>query len=535
MADFFGGMENVSATTLIDWLPDDRAYLDRPWYQWILIPHELAHQWFGDYVTLANWANMWLNEGFAEFLPGQYWRAKLGAHPEDDYYLDEYHQYLQIDQRRRMPLAALGSNNVYPKGALVLRMLLRYLGPERFWASLHLYLDRHALGNATSDDLRQSVLDATGENLDWFWSQWVYDAGHPRFVVTAAYDTTARKLTLTVKQTQTDSAKADSTGLAFETPKVFRMPLTVRVGTTGGDVVRRAELVAREQTIEVPGLASAPTMVVFDDGNTILKELTFDQPTPWLATQLKRDPDLWNRQWAIDQLGQRPADAAAVAALAEAATGADYFRTRAGAVEALGAVPVANTAAPLAAALRDTSAQVRRAGVAALGQLGGARAAELARATFQTDPSYEVRAAALTALVRADSTARDSAVAWGLATPSYQDVIQEAAYRIIAQTRDTAVMPRVEQRLATDRLAAHVLAALAARGSGHALDLLAARLNDNRPVVRRWVVEAFQFTLPRQLGVPRLQAVVGTLKYPDTRKDVETALQRLQKPATDDE
>src|SRR5207247_10871253 len=46
---------------------------------------------------------------------------------------------------------------------------LRYLGPERFWASLHLYVDRHALGNATSDDLRQAVLDATGENLDWFW------------------------------------------------------------------------------------------------------------------------------------------------------------------------------------------------------------------------------------------------------------------------------------------------------------------------------------------------------------------------------
>src|SRR6058998_2011554 len=294
VADFFGGMENVSATTLVDWLPDERAYLDRPWYQWILIPHELAHQWFGDYVTLENWANMWLNEGFAEFLPGQYWRVKLGARAEEDYYQDEYNQFTQIDHDRRMPLAALGSNNVYPKGALVLRMLLRYLGPERFWASLHLYLDRHALGNATSDDLRQAVLDATGENLDWFWSQWVYDAGHPRFVVTAAYDTAARKLTLTVKQTQQDSAKADSTGLAFETPPVFRMPVTIRVGTTGGDVVRRADLAAREQTIEVPGLASAPTMVVFDDGNTILNELTFDQPTAWLATQLKRDPDLWN-------------------------------------------------------------------------------------------------------------------------------------------------------------------------------------------------------------------------------------------------
>src|SRR5205807_9331012 len=144
------------------------------------------------------------------FMPGQYWATKLGRHAEDDYYLDEYRQYLLIDARRRMPLAALGSNNIYPKGALVLRMLRDYLGPERFWASLHLYLARHALGNATSDDLRQAVLDATGENLDGFWSEWVYGAGQDRFAVTAVYDTTARKLTLTVKQTQADSGKADS-------------------------------------------------------------------------------------------------------------------------------------------------------------------------------------------------------------------------------------------------------------------------------------------------------------------------------------
>jgi len=537
VADFFGGMENVSATTLVDWLPDERAYLDRPWYQWLLIPHELAHQWFGDYVTLENWANMWLNEGFAEFLPGQYWRVKLGAAAEEDYYLDEYQQYVQIDRRRSMPLAALGSNNVYPKGALVLRMLLRYLGPERFWASLHLYLTRHALGNATSDDLRQAVLDATGENLDWFWSQWVYAPGHPRFTVTATYDTSARKLTVAVKQTQSDSGRSgvDTSGVRFETPKAFHMPVTIRVGTAGGDVVRRARLEAREQTIEVPGLASPPTMVVFDDGNTILKELTFDQPTVWLATQLRRDADLWNRQWVIERLAQRPGDSTAFAALVDAASGADYFRTRAAAVTALGRFG-ARAAAALATALRDTSAQVRRAAIAALGEVGGgARAAELARATWHGDSSYEVRAAALTALVRADTTARDSAVVWGLETPSYQDVIQEATYRIIAQTGDTAAIPRVEARIATDRLAAHVLAALAARGSARALDVLAAHLNDDRAAARRWVVEAFQFTLPRQLGVPLLQATVGSLQYADTKKNVDAALQQLQKAGTDDE
>ncbi|PYP50471.1 MAG: hypothetical protein DMD45_10900, partial [Gemmatimonadetes bacterium] len=535
VADFFGGMENVSATTLVDWLPDERAYLDRPWYQWILIPHELAHQWFGDYVTTENWANMWLNEGFAEFMPGQYWGAKLGRHAADDYYLDEYRQYLEIDARRRMPLAALGSNNIYPKGALVLRMLRDYLGPERFWASLHLYLARHALGNATSDDLRQAVLDATGENLDGFWSEWIYGAGHPAFTVTAAYDTAARTLALSVKQTQGDSAARDTTGPRYRTAAVFHMPLTIRVGTSASDVVRSVQLTAREQTVSFPGLAGPPTMVVFDDGNTILKELTFDQPTSWLATQLERDADLWNREWVIEELAKRPADATALAALARAATSADYFLTRAQAAEALARFPAAGAAAPLATALRDSSAQVRRAAITALGGVGGARTAELARTIWRTDTSYETRAAALTALVAADSSARDSAVAWGLGAASYQNVIQQAAYRVIAQTGDTGAIPQLETLLGSDRFPAHVLAALAARGSAHALNLIAAHLDDERPQVRRWTVEAFQFTLPRELAIPRLKAALAALVHRDAKQRVQAALQRLEKPASEEE
>src|SRR6185503_860760 len=276
VADFFGGMENVSATTLVDWLPDARAYQDRPWYQYILIPHELAHQWFGDYVTTENWANTWLNEGFAEFMPGQYWGRKRGAHAEQDYYADEYHQFLNIERARPMPLASMGLNNIYPKGALVLEMLEHYLGDDRFWAGVHRYLVNHAYAVATTDDLRQAFLDATGENLDWFWREWMYSAGYPAFTVTSSYDASAHRVTLVARQTQRDSLQADSTGMRYVIPETFTMPIDVRVGTASGDVVKHAWIRQREDTIVVDNIRSEPTMIVFDDGNRMLKSLTFE-------------------------------------------------------------------------------------------------------------------------------------------------------------------------------------------------------------------------------------------------------------------
>jgi aminopeptidase N len=527
VADFFGGMENVSATTLVDWLPDSTAYHDRPWYQHVLIPHELAHQWFGDYVTIDNWANMWLNEGFAEFMPGAYWAEKIGAHAGDDYYLDEYHQFMSIDRRRRMPLAALASNNIYPKGALVVRMLEKYLGPERFWASVNRYLTRYAYGNATTDDLRQSILAATGENMGWFWNQWVYQAGYPDFAVAATYDSARSRLTLNVKQTQSDSSKADSTGLRYTTPTVFRMPVTIRVGTADGDRIRNVWLDRREQSIEVDSLPSAPTMVVFDADNTILKTLTFEQPTAWLATQLSRDPDLWNRSWVVTQLGKRTTDTLAATALASAAIGADYYRTRAEAAGALGAFPPAVAVPTLARALEDTSSRVRRSAVGALGRIGGQRALALARAAFQNDPSYEVRASALVSVARMDRDARREVVSAGLHTPSYRDVIQSAALDVIAAWRDTTFLPELEGLLGAQPRASLTLATLAANGSDHALKILGTHLNDDRSWVRGWVVTAFAQRVPSTIALPHLESLFATLKYQDTRGQVGEVVAKL--------
>ena len=423
-----------------------------------------------------------------------------------------------------MPLAAEGSNDIYPKGALVLEMLRDYLGPRPFWASLHLYLERHALGNATTDDLRQAIREATGENLAWFFDEWMYAAGYPDFDVSSSYDAASRRLTLHVRQTQPDTARADSTGLRFATPAVFRMPVDIRVGTAAGDVTRRFLLDRREQDLVLDSVAT-PTMVVFDEGDHILKKLTFPQPTPWLAELLRRDPGLWERQWAIEQLATRTNEPPAARALAQAVTGADYFRTRAAAAGALAHFGAAAALPPLRAALRDTSSAVRAAAVEALGRIGGGQAAALARTAFQRDPSNQVRAAALVTLARTDTSAAAPVIRQALADPV--EAIRTAAMNAIEISGDTAFLPAVEARLADGSgfPPAFALAAMAAHGSAHALDVLVAHLNDPNTMVRRAVVTAFQ-ELPPALTAAPLRAALPSLQHDDTRRAVEGILRR---------
>ena len=527
VADFFGGMENVTATTLVDWIPDATAYLDRPWYHHELIAHELAHQWFGDFVTTEDWANIWLNEGFATFMVGPYWREKQGAHAAEDYYLNEYQQFMGIDRRRRMPIAALGSNNIYPKGALALEMLRKHLGDQRFWAGVHRYLVDHAYGNATTDDFRQAMLDATGENLSSFMDEWFYQAGYPEFSVSATYDSTARRLTLSVQQTQTDSSKADSAGLRYTTPDVFRMPVTVRVAVGLAERTQRAWLDQRSQSITFDSLGGAPTMVIFDDGNTILKTLTFPQPTAWLAEQLARDEDIWNRWWAIGQLVKRDSDAAAGAALARAATRADYFLTRAQAAEALGVFPASVAVPALTQALSDTSAAVRVAALRGLRTLGGDSAHALARAMFARDKSYEVRAAAVRALIAVPFAQQRALVLEALRTWSYRDVIGTAALLTIAGKGDTTLLAAVDSQVPKLQSAAFVLAAYGRHGSAHAYDLLAAQLTSPWWQARSSARQAFERAVPKSIAMAMVTRARDRASDPWMKGELTRLLPRI--------
>jgi len=189
VADFmFGGMENVTCTTqTIDALfpPTDAPNKDST----NLVAHELAHQWFGDLVTLQSWPHVWLNEGFATFLPSFWDREKSGIEKFDLDRLETFDEGLGASRAEpgrlmiwsgyKEPIDVF-DNFAYPGGASRLFMLMHQVGEKRFWAAITDYLNAYRYKNATTEEFFASMSKSLGTNLDEFRLQWFYSPSAPR-------------------------------------------------------------------------------------------------------------------------------------------------------------------------------------------------------------------------------------------------------------------------------------------------------------------------------------------------------------------
>src|SRR5690606_29072141 len=125
---------------------DSRELLDKNWDG--IIAHELFHQWFGDYVTLESWANLPLNESFADYSEYLWAEYKYGPEEAALTHQQALAKYLSEAAGKRVPLIRYHHNrpddmfdsHSYEKGGRVLHMLRNYVGDEAFWASLNRYL-----------------------------------------------------------------------------------------------------------------------------------------------------------------------------------------------------------------------------------------------------------------------------------------------------------------------------------------------------------------------------------------------------------
>ncbi|MSQ28030.1 MAG: hypothetical protein EXR51_07835 [Dehalococcoidia bacterium] len=434
VADFiFGGMENTTATTLTDTvLYDERAALD--YNVDSLVAHELAHQWFGDLLTCADWSHGWLNEGFATYFDALYREHHLGD-DEFRYWLQGVAEtYFSEDPGHyRRPIVSnvyhepidLFDRHLYEKGALVLHLLRSELGDALFWKALGHYVTKHRTQSVVTLDLQRAVEEATGRNLERFFQQWVHRPGYPEFKVSYAWDEAAKSAKLTVAQTQ---------GEGLDTP-VFAVPLEIEFGGASGPVTRRVEISEKTHTFYLP-LPEKPLSVRVDPRGWVLKKLDFDRPKELLLHQLRHSAGALGRVDAVQALG-RLGTPEAVRALSETLQHDSFWGVQREAAKALGSI---RSQAALEALLESKALahpKARRAVVQALGEFRDAAAAEaLAAIARNGDASWFVEAEAGRALGKTRSPLALETLTTTVQRESFNQVVRVAALDGLAELGD---------------------------------------------------------------------------------------------------
>src|SRR6266571_193989 len=442
--DFGGGMENISATTQTDnMIHDKRTELDQTSDS--LQSHELAHQWFGDYVTCRTWSDIWLNEGFATYFQAMWDEHSLGR--DDFLYIDvkgNQDQYYRVwGLGNRHPIVTKNYANpdavfdtyAYPRGGAVLHMLRNVLGEENWWRSINHYLTKYAHQPVETEQFRIAIEETTGQPMDWFFDEWVYKMGHPKFRVSQDYDAANKSLTLVVRQEQKPDPESQYPQVIF-----FQTPVDVEIGTAKGNRVERIQIAAKEEQSFKFTVDSEPLLVNFDYGDMLIKELDFQKTTGQLLYQLAHDDDVLARIWALQQLRSRMNDdrnssdrTSILSAINEALTKDPFWGTRVEAAVAMSGVSEAKDA--LYSATRDNKARVRERAIISLAATKDVNLAHVYQKLLE-DPSYSVIRAAALALGQTKSPEAFESLTRLIDTNSWRDTIRAAALNGLAALQD---------------------------------------------------------------------------------------------------
>lgn len=387
-----GAMENTTASTFMEALQvTDRELLDENWDK--IIAHELFHHWFGDLVTCESWANLPLNEAFANYSEYLWVEHKYGLDEADFNGLDELNKYLNEAQEKQVDLIRfyyddredMFDSHSYAKGGRILHMLRKYVGDDAFFASLNKYLKQHEYSDVEVHDLRLAFEEVTGEDLNWFFNQWFLAAGHPILSVEQEY--AEGVLRLRVEQHQDT-----------ELTPIYELPLYVDIYHS--DTKERFAVVIDEEIEEFEfQIPKYPSLVDFDVEKQLLGEISYDKSIDELAFQYRNTEKFLAKYEAINYLAADTTKNKIAQAVLKEALSDSFWAIRQEAVNAF-----SNYKGEDAAAIVDSIAVISK-----------------------NDEKSLVRADALAVLASSDADMYTQTFTSGMADPSYA-VVGAALY-----------------------------------------------------------------------------------------------------------
>ena len=256
-----GAMENTGCITYREsflLLDDKHAGMETKRFIADVIAHEIAHQWFGDLVTMQWWDDIWLNEGFASWMASKpveawkpEWRMRLSDTRDNIGALNidslEHTHPIHQEANTVGEILELADDITYDKTAAVLRMLEAYLGEDTFRAGVNSYIKQHAYGNANAADFWNALAKASNKPVDKVMATFVQQPGPPMVLVKSRCEGTSQKVSLEQQRYFYDRARFQA-----GSPELWQVPVCLKNGSSSS--APKCELLTqRTQELTLPG------------------------------------------------------------------------------------------------------------------------------------------------------------------------------------------------------------------------------------------------------------------------------------------
>ncbi len=263
-----GGMEAASAI-----LYSENAVVGDRNERWRnVVIHEIAHQWFGNSVTEYDWDDVWLSEGFATyftllFIEHQYGKdAFLEGLASSKKRVDEFQRKnseYRIVHDNLTDMSKVTSIQTYQKGSWILHMLRGFVGTDVFWKGIRSYYKKYKDSNATTEDFKREMEEASGLVLEDFFQQWLYRPGILKYDGSWEYDSKKKEVKIRIDQVQTDGS-------------LFKMPLEVGIyGLESQKPEIKRVLVNEKSNTFIFPVDFEPEKLVLDPNFWVLMEASF--------------------------------------------------------------------------------------------------------------------------------------------------------------------------------------------------------------------------------------------------------------------
>jgi aminopeptidase N len=249
-----------------------------------LVTHEIAHQWFGNSVTESDWDDVWLSEGFATYmtlLATEHYRGRdafvagLKRSREQVWSGEARDPTETVVHDNLSDMREVLSGLQYQKGAWILHMLRRETGTEDFWTGIREYYRRYRGSTASTADLVRVMEEVSGEELSWFFDQWLHRTPSPSLDGRWDYDSSSGQLEIELRQTQPGD------------PYLLHLEIGIPDPGGGSSRIEVVEMTEKEQRFLIT-VEAEPAAVTLDPDTWALVQATFSHGRipdhPWRSS-----------------------------------------------------------------------------------------------------------------------------------------------------------------------------------------------------------------------------------------------------------